>query len=74
MLFAMGRILYGLVVLFAAVFLILLLFFRITEGSFAEAGARMDRLMGVAAEETGEAANELARETDEAIRDLNDGD
>lgn len=70
----MGRFLYGLVVLFAAVFLVLLLFFRITEGSFAEAGARMDRLMGVAAHETSEAASEMARETDEAIRDLNDGD
>lgn len=70
----MGRFLYGLIVLFAAVFLVLLIFFRITEGSFAEAGARMDRLLGAAAEETGEAANNFARETDEAIRDLNDGD
>lgn len=70
----MGRLLQALIVLFAAVFLLLLLFFRITEGSFAEAGARMDRLLGAAAEETGEAANEFARETDEAIRDLNDGD
>ncbi|MEM5516025.1 hypothetical protein WNY37_03620 [Henriciella sp. AS95] len=70
----MGRLLQALIVLFAAVFLILLLFFRVTEGSFAEAGARMDRLLGAAAEETGEAANEFARETDEALRDLNDGD
>ena len=70
----MGRFLYGLIVLFAAVFLVLLIFFRITDGSFAEAGARMDRLRGAAAEETSEAANEMARETDEAIRDLNDGD
>ncbi len=70
----MGKFLYGLIVLFASVFLILLIFFRITEGSFAEAGARMDRIMGVAAEETSQAAEEMARETDEAIRDLNDGD
>ena len=70
----MGRFLQALIVLFAAVFLVLLLFFRLTEGSFAEAGARMDRLLGAAAHETGEAANEFARETDEAIRDLNDGD
>lgn len=70
----MGRFLYGLVVLFAAVFLVLLIFFRITEGSFEEAGARMDRLTGVAAQETSEAAGQMARETDEAIRDLNDGD
>ncbi|RIJ17400.1 hypothetical protein [Henriciella mobilis] len=70
----MGKFLYGLIVLFASVFLVLLIFFRITEGSFAEAGARMDRIMGVAAEETSQAAEEMARETDEAIRDLNDGD
>lgn len=70
----MGKFLYGLIVLFASVFLILLIFFRITEGSFAEAGARMDRIMGVAAEETSQAAEEMARETDEAIQDLNDGD
>jgi len=69
----MGKFLYGLVVLFASVFLVLLIFFRITEGSFAEAGARMDRIMGVAAEETSQAAEEMARETDEAIQDLNDG-
>ncbi|MEQ8557683.1 MAG: hypothetical protein RIB03_05145 [Henriciella sp.] len=70
----MGKFLYGLVVLFAAVFLVLLLFFRITDGSFAEAGARMDRLLGAAAEETGEATKEMAREADEAARDLTDGD
>lgn len=70
----MGRFLYGLVVLFAAVFLVLLIFFRLTEGSFEEAGARMDRLLGVAAEETGEATEEFVRDTDDALEEYNDGD
>ena len=70
----MGRFLQGIIVLLAAVFLILLLFFRITEGSFAEAGARMDRLMGVAAEETAAATREAVDRTEDAIQDLNDGD
>ena len=68
----MGRFLYGLVVLFAAVFLILLIFFRVTEGSFEEAGARMDRLLGVAAEESEEATEEFVRDTDEALEEYND--
>lgn len=74
----MGKFLSGLIVLIAAIFLIMLLFFRITTGSFEEAGARMDVLLGQAAEETEEAAGTIARETDEAIdetrRELNDND
>lgn len=70
----MGKFLYGLIVLIAAAFLIVLLFFRFTEGSFEGAGARMDTFLGVAADETGDALNAAARETDEAINDLNDGD
>ncbi|MAN75169.1 MAG: hypothetical protein CME85_12915 [Henriciella sp.] len=72
----MGRFLSGLIVLIAAIFLIILLYFRIVEGSFEEAGARMDVLLGAAAEETEEAAGTIARETDEAVdetmRELND--
>ena len=72
----MGRFLSGLIVLIAAIFLIILLYFRIVEGSFEEAGARMDVLLGAAAEETEEAASTIARETDEAVdetmRELND--
>ena len=70
----MGRFLYGLVVLFAAVFLVLLLFFRLTSGSFAEAGARMDRLLGVAAEETEQATEEFVRDTDRALEEYDDGE
>ena len=61
----MGKFLSGLIVLIPAIFLILLLFFRITTGSFEEAGARMDVLLGAAAEETEEAAGDIVRETDE---------
>jgi|TARA_R100000501_G_C2582697_1_gene85379 hypothetical protein len=66
----MGRFLSGLIVLIAAIFLIILLYFRIAEGSFEGAGERMDALLGAAAEETGEAAGEIARETEQAL----DGD
>lgn len=69
----MGRFLSGLIVLIAIIFLVILLFFRFTEGSFEEAGARMDVLLGAAAEETEEAAGDIARETDEVIDDVNDG-
>lgn len=65
----MGRFLSGLIVLIAAIFLILLLYFRITTGSFEAAGARMDVLLGAAAEETEEAAGAIVRETDEALDD-----
>jgi hypothetical protein len=72
----MGKFLSGLIMLIAAIFLIVLLFFRFTEGSFEGAGARMDAILGVAAEETGEAAGNIARETDEAVdntmRELDD--
>ena len=34
----------------------------------------MDVLLGAAAEETSEAASNIARETDQVIDDLNDGD
>lgn len=70
----MGRFLYGLVVLFAAVFLVLLIFFRITSGSFEEAGARMDRLLGAAADETEQATEEFVRDTDRALEEYNDGE
>ena len=71
----MGRFLSGLIVLIAAIFLIMLLFFRFTEGSFEGAGARMDAILGVAAQETEEAAGTIARETDEALDEsLNNAD
>ncbi|WP_084420469.1 hypothetical protein [Henriciella litoralis] len=70
----MGRFLSGLIVLIAVIFLAVLLFFRFTDGSFEAAGARMDVMLGAAADETGEAARDIARETDQAIDDLRDGD
>ena len=66
----MGRFLSGLIVLIAAIFLIILLYFRFTEGSFEEAGLRMDILLGAAAEETSEAVSDMARETDEALENM----
>ncbi len=70
----LGRALYHLFVILMFVFLVLLLFFRITTGSFEGAGARMDVLLGQAADETAEVAGEVARETEELANDLSDGD
>lgn len=65
--------------LHAVVTLILVLFFvsmvamRLTYGSFAVAGAVMDRWMGVTADEVGTAAEDVAEKTDEVARDIADG-
>lgn len=69
----MAKILYNLVFLLMALFVLIMLLFRITEGSFEAAGARMDALTGVAAERGGEAARELADEADRIARDVADG-
>lgn len=63
----MGKFLSGLIVLIAAIFLIILLYFRIAEGSFEGAGERMDQFLGAAAEETGEATRNIVNEADEAL-------
>ena len=69
----MGKVLHGLVTLMLAIFFLIMLLFRITEGSFEAAGARMDAIMGFAADEGGEALNDLADEADTVLRDIQDG-
>jgi len=69
----MGKVLHGLVTLMLAIFFLIMLLFRITEGSFEAAGARMDAIMGFAADEGGEAHNDLADEADTVLRDIQDG-
>ena len=66
---AFHAILTALLVLFVAVMLI----FRIIDGSFESAGARVDRMLGAAATEAGEAAGEVARATDEAVQNAAEG-
>lgn len=63
---AFHAIVTAVLVLFFAVMMI----FRIIDGSFASAGARMDRMMGAAAEEAGQAAGEVAAATDAAVEDI----
>lgn len=69
----MAKIFYNIVFLLMALFVLIMLLFRFTEGSFEAAGARMDALMGVAAERGGEAARELADDAEELARDVADG-
>ena len=69
----MTKIVHGLVTLFMTLFFLIMMLFRLTEGSFEAAGKRMDAIMGFAAEEGGDALEELADDADEVIRDLQDG-
>lgn len=69
----MTRILYATVFVLMAIFTLMILFFRITTGSFEEAGAHMDRLTGQAAVEIEDAAIEAVEETDRIIEDIADG-
>lgn len=69
----MAKWLYNIIFLMMALFVLIMLLFRVTEGSFEAAGARMDALMGVAAERGGEAARDLADEAGEIARDVADG-
>lgn len=56
----------GILVLFFAVMVI----FRLIDGSFESAGARMDRMMGAAASEAGSAADRVVEATDQAVEDV----
>ena len=69
----MAKLFYNIVFLLMALFVLIMVLFRITEGSFQAAGARMDALMGVAAERGGEAARDIADEAGEIARDVADG-
>lgn len=65
---AFHAIVTAILVLFFAVMMI----FRLVDGSFESAGARMDRMMGAAAEEAEEAAGEVVQATDAAVEDIAD--
>jgi hypothetical protein len=67
------RILHMIVTVLLFLFVGLFLVFRITDGSFEAAGARMDRIMGVTADEVGEVAEDAAVATDKLARDIADG-
>lgn len=69
----MKRIINGIVILVVGFFVGFMVIFRIIDGSFAEAGARFDRFAGFAAEEGGEAAREIADDTEVLIEDIADG-
>lgn len=62
---AFHAILTAILVLFVAVMVI----FRIIDGSFQSAGARVDRMLGAAATEVSQAADEVVQATDSAVQD-----
>lgn len=63
---AFHALLTALLVLFFAIMLI----FRLVDGSFQSAGARMDRMLGAAATEASAAAGEVVTATDSAVQDI----
>lgn len=80
----MDKVLRALVVVVLALFVAMMLFFRVTEGSFEGAGARVDAMLGQAADEApgvaaavakegAEIAQGVAEKTDEVITDIADG-
>ncbi len=66
------RILHAILTAVLVLFVALMLIFRLMDGSFEVAGARMDRMLGAAAVEAGEAAENVAAATDEAVKDIAD--
>ena len=66
------RILHAILTAVLVLFVALMLIFRVMDGSFEVAGARMDRMLGAAAVEAEEAAGNVADATDEAVQDMAD--
>lgn len=66
------RILHAILTAILVLFVALMLIFRLMDGSFEVAGARMDRMLGAAAVEAEEAAGNVAAATDEAVKDMAD--
>lgn len=67
------RLIYGTVIVIFGFFAVFMIGFRIVDGSYEEAGARLDAFMGVASEEGGEAAREIADDTGTLLEDIADG-
>lgn len=63
---AFHAILTALLMLFVAV----MVMFRVVDGSFQSAGARMDRMLGAAATEATSLAEQVAETTDSAVQDV----
>lgn len=66
------RLLHAILTAILVLFVALMLIFRLMDGSFEVAGARMDRMLGAAAVEAEEAAGNVADATDEAVKDMAD--
>lgn len=51
-------------------FFVIMVIFRLVDGSFESAGARMDRIMGAAANEASDTADQIVEATDNAVQDV----
>lgn len=67
------RFLHAIVTAILVLFFAVMVIFRLIDGSFQSAGARMDRLTGVTATEVGAAAEDVAQATETVVRDIADG-
>jgi len=69
----MSRSLHSIVTGLLVLFFVIMLVFRLIDGSFESAGERMDRLMGVTGSEISDAAEGVADATGDVVDDLADG-
>jgi hypothetical protein len=69
----MLRSLHSIVTGLLVLFFVIMLVFRLIDGSFESAGERMDRLMGVTGSEISDAAEGVADATGDVVDDLADG-
>lgn len=67
------RAVHSIVTVLLVLFFAIMVIFRLIDGSFASAGARMDRLMGVTGSELGDAAEGVADATGDVVDDIADG-
>ena len=67
------KFLHAIVTIVLAVFFVLMITFRLVDGSFEAAGERMDRLKGVKASEMSDVADSVAETTGTVVDDIADG-
>ena len=67
------KFLHAIVTIILAVFFVLMVTFRLVDGSFEAAGERMDRLTGVTASEMSDVADSVVETTGSVVDDIADG-
>lgn len=69
----MGKLLANIFFALLLIVFIIVLVLRVTEGSFEQAGARIDEFLPIAYEESVETAREVGQRAEEIAEDIADG-